>query len=279
MILSFHPIIEADRNIICAGREPDGKDLAAIRQADAVLLPQGCYASLYNMVRSNSRHWFPNLDVRFDYPGKCGQADLFRRLGIDHPQTVCYPSVDAYYQSPWQNPFPAVVKLDWGGEGDTVFKVNNRNDMEKAIHAVGQFEVSGPSGFIVQDYIPSSNRSLRVTVVGSQLFSYWRLQPEGGPFGTAVAKGASIDHRSDPDLQAAAKAETRRICRHTGLQLAGLDFLFEEHHLANGRPRPLILEINHFFGRKGLGGSDAYYRILEQEVDRWLARLGLERRL
>ena len=31
-----------------------------------------------------------------------------------------------------------------------------------------------------------------------------------------------------------------------------------------------MLEINYFFGRKGLGGSDAYYEILNEEIDKWL---------
>jgi ribosomal protein S6--L-glutamate ligase len=67
----------------------------------------------------------------------------------------------------------------------------------------------------------------------------------------------------------------RRICHQTGIQLAGFDLLFDENDLARGLVRPLVLEINHFFGRRGLGGSDAYYRILEEEVDHWLSRLGL----
>jgi len=32
----------------------------------------------------------------------------------------------------------------------------------------------------------------------------------------------------------------------------------------------LFLEINYFFGRKGLGGSEAYYKLLQQEIDRWI---------
>jgi ribosomal protein S6--L-glutamate ligase len=36
-------------------------------------------------------------------------------------------------------------------------------------------------------------------------------------------------------------------------------------------PTPLLLEINYFFGRKGLGGSEAYYKILQEEIQAWLA--------
>jgi ribosomal protein S6--L-glutamate ligase len=38
-----------------------------------------------------------------------------------------------------------------------------------------------------------------------------------------------------------------------------------------------MLEINYFFGRTGLGGSDGYYRLFEAEVDKWLAAAGLNR--
>jgi ribosomal protein S6--L-glutamate ligase len=37
----------------------------------------------------------------------------------------------------------------------------------------------------------------------------------------------------------------------------------------------MLLEINYFFGRKGLGGSENYYRILLAEIRNWLARRNL----
>jgi ribosomal protein S6--L-glutamate ligase len=67
------------------------------------------------------------------------------------------------------------------------------------------------------------------------------------------------------------------VGRQTGLQLAGFDFIFDQRDLGRGLIRPLMLEINFFFGRTGLGGSEAYYRILEAEIDTWLAAIGLSR--
>ena len=64
MILSYHPCFEADRNRLCAGRKPGTDDLAAMQEADAVILPQGCYESLYTMARSNCKHVFPNFDTK-----------------------------------------------------------------------------------------------------------------------------------------------------------------------------------------------------------------------
>jgi ribosomal protein S6--L-glutamate ligase len=35
----------------------------------------------------------------------------------------------------------------------------------------------------------------------------------------------------------------------------------------------MLLEINYYFGRKGLGGSEAYYKILRKEIQAWLSSL------
>ena len=78
MILSFHPLFEADQNRLCAGRDPGKEELEAIRRADAVILPQGCRESLYFMARKACPHIFPNYDARFAYPEKIGQVQLFQ---------------------------------------------------------------------------------------------------------------------------------------------------------------------------------------------------------
>jgi ribosomal protein S6--L-glutamate ligase len=277
MILSYHPIIAAERNIICAGRPPNERDRKAIRRAAAVILPQGCPEALYRMARGNCTHVFPNLDVRFDAPGKIGQTGLFVRLGVAHPKTRCYGSLAEFEAGPKPVDFPLVVKFDWGGQGDTVFKATRPRELADALQKAAAFEASGQFGFLIQPYVPCGQRSLRVVIIGSRILSYWRLQPRMGAFGTSVAGGARIDHGADPDLQAAGRAVVAGFCARTGLQLAGFDFIFGATERPQGRPTPLLLEINYYFGRTGLGGSQGFYAILAQEVDAWLARLGLAR--
>jgi ribosomal protein S6--L-glutamate ligase len=270
MILSFHPIIEADRNIICAGREPDEADLAAIRAADAVILPQGCTEALYRMAQRNCLRVFPNLEVRFDFPGKCGQIRMFQRYGVNHPQTLVFESTERYHRAHPEIEMPAVVKFDWGGQGDTVFKVTDGDELAEVIGKATAFESTGHHGFLIQPFIDTCQRSLRVAVIGTRYFSYWRIQSPDAPFGAGVAKGAAVDDRLEPNLQSAAVEATRRFCRQTGLQLAGFDFIFDEAGVHAPSDRPLMLEINYYFGRSGLGGSEQFYRILADEVDKWL---------
>jgi ribosomal protein S6--L-glutamate ligase len=56
------------------------------------------------------------------------------------------------------------------------------------------------------------------------------------------------------------------------VDLAGFDLVFPEEAPPSGL---LFLEINWYFGRRGLGGADAYYRILLEEINAWLRGLGL----
>lgn len=269
MILSFHPCYVADENRICAGRSPNDVDRTSIRAAEAVILPQGCTAELYELARDNAPKCFPNFEARFRYPGKTDQIRLFRELAAPHPATRLYTSLTAFdYQREEEAiaaeiGFPLVFKLDFGGEGDTVDLIENRAHLKAHIsETIRRFE--GP--FLLQQYIPAGARSLRVVVIGTQTISYWRVHPDPDGFGTSTGKGARIDHDTDPRLQRLARNATRAFCAKSGINLAGFDLLF-----GLTDPRPLFLEINHYFGRRGLGGSEAFYQLLTAEIDTWLS--------
>lgn len=274
MIVSYHPLYEADRNITCAGREPNAEDLAVIREAQAVVLGQGCYRSLYEMARANCPNVFPNYEARFKYPGKFGQTKLFRELNTNHPPTEIYSDI-AFFQKKYQDPpdqltsrYPLVFKLDWGGEGETVYRIVSTEDLQKLLMQIAEFEKTGQSGFLLQEFIPCGDRSLRVVVIGQQIESYWRIQQSRGAFHTSVSKGAVIDSKADPELQQKAVAVVKKLCQKTGINLAGFDVIFSAEM---DDPAPMLLEINYFFGRKGLGGSEAYYKLLHREIQAWLA--------
>lgn len=279
MILSFHPLYMADRDLLCAGRDPGTMELSAIQEAEAVILPQACRKSLYRMAKDNCTHVFPNYDARFAYPEKIGQAKLFQEKGVPHPQTILYENGSLTAKDyrvllntpPFDLPF--VFKFNWGGEGETVFYLNTWEALEKALKRAILYEESGQYGFLLQKFLPSKGRSLRVVVIHQSYISYWRVQGDVHGFYTNLAKGAKIDPVSDPALQEAAIDATRKFCAQTRINLAGFDFLFSEQDLAAGIIQPLFLEINYFFGRKGLGGSEKYYKLLQVEIDRWIKQI------
>ncbi|MCJ7616914.1 MAG: ATP-grasp domain-containing protein [Desulfobacterales bacterium] len=276
MIVSFHPCFGADKYIICAGRKPDDNDLAAIKAADAVILSQGRDEALYKMASKNCSNVFPDYEARFKYPGKIGQIHLFRKAKVPHPESIIYFNVDSFKKDfdtiPEKFSFPIVFKFDWGGEGDNVFLLNSVRDLEDALNRAEIFESTGHTGFLIQEYIPSQSRSLRVVVIGQKFISYWRIQNNAEEFCTSLASGAVLDFDADPDLQEAAVKSAKHFCKKTGINLAGFDFLFSSELNIK---EPLFLEINYFFGRKGLGGSEKYYKILESEIQKWIESLKL----
>jgi len=55
--------------------------------------------------------------------------------------------------------------------------------------------------------------------------------------------------------------------------MAGFDLLFSSERKNR---TPLFLEINYYFGRRGLGGSERFYEILNTEITKWLALISNE---
>lgn len=281
MILSYHPCYTADINLLCAGRDPHGKDLSAIRTADAVVLPQGCREPLYKMAKENCPHVFPDYDARFRYPGKTGQARLFQDLDAPCPRTWIFDDIRDFQRGAptiAEADFPLVFKLDWGGEGQTVRLLESESDLEQALSRAARYELSGQCGFLLQSYVPSRNRSLRVAVIGQTQAAYWRVQDDPALFGTSVSAGARIDAESDPHLRQRTMDLVRGFCRSSRINLGGFDLIFDETGQPNRDPQPFFLEINYFFGRTGLGGSERFYVVLQTEIDKWLAALGLARK-
>ena len=279
MILSYHPCFEADKNLLCAGREPDADDLAAIKAAHAVILPQGCWQSLYQMAHNNCRHVFPNFDSKFKYAGKIGQIRLFQEKNVPHPKTETHLNVEAFsgrYGGFSAKPvfdFPFVFKFDWGGEGYQVYLIQSASEFKDILQTAAEYEDSGHTGFIIQEYIPSNNRSLRVVVIGQTVISYWRVQNNTRSFCSNLTRGAVIDTHSDPDLQALAVTWVKAFCSRARINLAGFDLLFSSE-IKNRTP--LFLEINYYFGRRGLGGSERFYEILTAEIKKWIGSIGLK---
>jgi len=55
--------------------------------------------------------------------------------------------------------------------------------------------------------------------------------------------------------------------------MAGFDLLFSSERKNR---TPLFLEINYYFGRRGLGGSERFYEILIAEIEKKIDIIGLK---
>jgi len=232
------------------------------------------------MARQDCPHVFPNYDARFHYPEKSGQIRLFRKTGAPHPETLLFKNLGEYpgqgekFCLPPGFSYPCVFKFDWGGEGDNIIFIHSRQALAGALETAKKFERTGQRGFLLQSYIPSKNRILRVVIIDQKMIAYWKIQMRPDSILAGVAKGARIDPDSDPRFQQKGIKMVGTFCSQTGIDLAGLDLLFPEQP---PEAQPLFLEINYFFGRKGLGGSERFYQELNHGILNWIDRKGLSR--
>lgn len=283
-LLSYNPCIEAEHNLLFSRGAKEDDHTVLVRKTRAVLLPQSCSETLYTLANHNCANVFPNYHARFRYPGKTGQAALFKKTGVPHPPTRIYNNLQEWSERDGRQfcVFPSVFKLSWGGEGNNVALLENENDLDHWLQKAAASEKANKAGFLLQSYIPTGGRSLRVVVIGENYHSYWRVAPQSkncraktaDRFYSNLARGAEIDCTSMPDRQEAAKQALRSFCRKTAIDLAGVDFIFSEQE---SNPKPLFLEINYCFRCKGLGGHDTYVALLTDWVREWLARTSHEK--
>ena len=277
MILSFHPCIDADLQIILGDRNLDGRDLKMISSAEAVILHQGMAHSLFDACFKAGVKTFPDYTARYKYPGKIGQHGLFKDFGLPHPKTCSWETVDAYMRA---NPeievlmrqCPFVMKANLSHEGEGVFLIKDGPSFHAALHRLTLKEKAGARGFVVQEFIPCGGNALRSVIMGENITSYWKRPADDGQEITTISKGAKVDKVWQPALLDMGENYSRVLTKRTGINLAAIDFIIP---LSEKEPSPLFLEINYYFGRKGLGGLENYYRLLFRAIQEWLMDLHL----
>mgnify|MGYP001823531838 CR=1 FL=1 len=280
MILSFHPCFLGDTLVILGDGILDSHDLCHIQAAELIILPQYCTLELYRACKSSSAQLFPNYDARFEYPGKMGQSLLFKKTKCPHPETMRWASVTAFreaYQAEGDFPhrIPFLIKGNETHEGERIYTITDRSALERSLEDLELLEDLESSGFISQELISTEGNVLRVVIVGSRLITYWKRAQRPGQMITTISRGAKIDREWRFDLQEKARIETERLVAATGINLAAIDFIFD---FRSPDPQPLFLEINYIFGRRGLGGSMRFYRLLTEAVQEWLVERGFDPR-
>lgn len=273
MILSFHPCFTADHQIILGDRSLNEADRRLIRSAHAVILPQGRADGVFHACQNAGAPMFPNYEMRHAYPGKVGQSRLFHAFQLPHPRTFRWRRVELFKKVPTPHEFPFVVKDDGSHEAEGVFVVTGPKSLKAALDFLALKEGGENNGFVTQDFVDSGGNVLRSVIMGEQILTYWKRPVKPGQVITTISRGARIDPDWQPALQEKGKVQAQVLARRTGIDLAAVDFVFP---LSKEDPGPLFLEINYYFGRRGLGGMDAYYRLLFRAIQGWLKGIDLD---
>jgi len=278
MILSFHSCFDTDIQIILGDRPLSSGDLELIRKAKAIILPQACSKGLYDACTKSNALIFPGYEVRFKYQEKTGQSVLFKCFGCPHPETQIWSSVEKFkkghkYPHLFPHEAPFLVKADKAHESEGVYLVTDETSMSEALDHMTNREKSGISGFVTQAHIESGGNVLRAVIIGRNIITYWKRPCKSGDAITSISRDAIIDHNWKPDLQKKGRIQAQSLSKKTGINLAAVDFVFP---LSEKEPEPLFLEINYYFGRRGLGGTGRYYHLLHEAIQDWLSEVNLD---
>ena len=109
---------------------------------------------------------------------------------------------------------------------------------------------------------------MRVILLGNYLDAFWR-QARDGDFRSNICLGGRVKRDMGQAELDQAVALALKLKERAGLDLAAVDLL-------PGPQGPLLLEINFYFGRRALGGSENFWRLYLDAAREWLTRLGLD---
>jgi glutathione synthase/RimK-type ligase-like ATP-grasp enzyme len=276
-IVSYHPLIQADDNKLLVSQRPlDQEDSQAIADSDAVVLPHLCRPDLYELVTSLKKPHFPRQAVRLSHDGKVGGFRLFTELNLPQPKTMEFATLEQSV-SAWEQGRlienglepPLVAKGAGGGMGDNVFLVNTQEELAGLQGSLETNCAHGPEGLVLQEYIETKGRDCRVVFIGNWRDAFWREVTEG-EFRANLSQGGQVMRDKNQTALARAKALAGRLKRAIDLDIAAVDLLFAP----NGEP--LLLEINHYFGREAIGGGDVFRLRYFKAVQGWLASIDID---
>ena len=128
---------------------------------------------------SHCPHLFSEHGRAIRLPGQMrpGHGCLTRLGRFSSPDGLLYESVAAYHRSPWRAAFSRGGQAGLGGAGrhGVQGRTMPPNCPKRPLtHVLSASSRRISSGFLIQPFISSGNRSLRVVVVGTRLISYWR---------------------------------------------------------------------------------------------------------
>ena len=274
-LVSYHPALEADENLLLVSQRALGpQDEEALRGAAAVFLPQVCRPDLHALVQSFGLPHFPRPACQLTYNGKVGNHRLFAELGLPQPATLEFSGLELAVAA-WREGGlrglepPLVAKGAAGGEGRNVYLVHSPEDLEALGPRLETASAFGPAGLILQQYVESQGRDMRVLIIGDELEAFWRIGAPG-EFRANLSQGGRVERGERPRDLERGKELAEALAKWAGIDLAAVDLL---HPLGAD---PLLLEINFYFGRSALGGEGPFLGRLLAAARRWLQARGLD---
>ncbi len=213
------------------------------RLAMSSFLRQSEHALFYSVAALD--HW-AGLGARvINGPGvlaydtnKARQLSLFRRLGLDTPNTrVAHRRVDIPRLAA-EIGYPVMVKVNVGGSGTGMIRYNSADELRAAVDD-GLTPDSVDGVILVQDYVPARDaRVFRCEVLNGKLLYALALDGAGSTFDLCPADVCMVDKPTititafAPPLDIVAAVE--RVAIAAGLDVGGIEYMIDDR---DGRAR------------------------------------------
>jgi len=176
---------------------------------------------------------------------KIAQVRLLRSLGMNHPWTVAFNSIEGLRARAEGVTFPALLKPNQGGSGARMAVVSSFDELETLLASDPSYWEPDPVLLLQEmlDHDPEIEGIIRMEFVGDELLYAMRVRntagfnlcpsedcnPSDGTEGaceipTGVSE-AGPEFLPYPDVPADAVAEGTRLFRATGFDAGGLEYL------------------------------------------------------
>lgn len=168
---------------------------------------------------------------------KAYQMLALGRLGLPIPKTL-YGSL-WYLNKEAANyiGFPMIIKGSGGHRGGSVYKVDNKEELEKKIRELRPSEINDGRRYLAQEYIENSG-DYRVIVMGNRVLGAMkRSRQMEGEFRNNFSRGGKVE-------VAKLDKKTKDLCvkaaKACGLMIAGVDLVFKN----DDQSLPMFWEVN-----------------------------------
>lgn len=178
-------------------REPDyKKNIYDLR--DQIL-------SLY--VSKNSKVLNKDSYLKWSVLDKITQTLEFEKAGIPHIKNL----------KPEELKYPYIVKNKLGSHGDSVYKINNKLDLDKVL------EKHKIDDLLIQEF-QTSGFDLRVIVLGGRVVGIMKRTPKSGEFLSNYSQGGGIEQYDGTDINVVEDIAIS-TANHFNLEYVGVDLM------------------------------------------------------
>ncbi len=164
--------------------------------------------------------------------------------------------------------FPVVIKTISGAKGSGVYLSESAKNFEDLMTLIESTKSN--ANIILQEFITNSRgRDLRVLMVGGRAVACMQRLSTDGNFKANVSRGgAAQPYPMTPELELL----TIEVTRKTGLDIAGVDLLFDDDHFK-------VCEVNSSPGFKGIETAYPHMNVADIILQYVEMRLGIFRPL